>query len=307
LDPVIASAVFVLGLVFGSFLNVCIYRLPRGLSVVAPRSACPNCGKPIPFYDNIPVLSWILLGARCRECKARITARYVAVELLTGALFLLCYWHFGLGLAMLKCLLLAFLLLGLIFTDAETHLLPDKMTLPGLAVGLIFSLITPVNDLASLALPGVMDIPVSADISWRLFSFLDSLLGAAVGAGFLYGAGVVYLRWRGIEGMGFGDVKLMAMIGAFLGVRLTIVTIFAASMAGSIFGLWTVFAVWIKRVQRRKHVFHESGAAARKNAWASALVALRRHQMPFGVFLGSMGLVAFFFGQQFLHWYWRLL
>jgi leader peptidase (prepilin peptidase)/N-methyltransferase len=307
LDPVIASAVFVLGLVFGSFLNVCIYRLPRGLSVVAPRSACPNCGKPIPFYDNIPVLSWILLGARCRECKARITARYAAVELLTGALFLLCYWHFGLGLAMLKCLLLAFLLLGLIFTDAETHLLPDKMTLPGLAVGLIFSLITPVNDLASLALPGVMDIPVSADITWRLFSFLDSLLGAAVGAGFLYGAGVVYLRWRGIEGMGFGDVKLMAMIGAFLGVRLTIVTIFAASMAGSIFGLWTVFAVWIKRVQRRKHVFHESGAAARRNAWASALVALRRHQMPFGVFLGSMGLVAFFFGQQFLHWYRRLL
>ena len=296
-----------LGLVFGSFLNVCIYRLPRGLSVVAPRSACPNCGKSIPFCDNIPVLSWILLGARCHQCKARITARYAAVELLTGLLFLLCYRHFGLSLAMLKCATLAFLLLGLIFTDAETHLLPDKMTLPGLALGLIFSLIIPVNDLASQLLPGVIDIPVSADISWRLFSFIDSLLGAAVGAGFLYGAGVMYLRWRGVEGMGFGDVKLMAMIGAFLGLRLTIVTIFAASLAGSIFGLWTVFAVWIKRVQRRKHVFHESGAAARRNAWASALVALRRHQMPFGVFLGSMGLVAFFFGRQFLHWYWRLL
>jgi len=307
LDPVIASGVFVLGLVFGSFLNVCIYRLPRGLSVVAPRSACPNCGKSIAFYDNIPVLSWILLGARCRECKARITARYAVVELLTGALFLLCYWHFGLSLSMLKCSVLAFLLLGLIFTDAETHLLPDKMTLPGFALGLIFSLIIPVNDLASLVLPGVIDIPVSADVSWRLFSFMDSLLGAAVGAGFLYGAGVIYLRWRGIEGMGFGDVKLMAMIGSFLGLRLTILTIFAASMAGSVFGLWTVFAVWTKRVQRRKHVFHESGAAARKNAWASAVVALRRHQMPFGVFLGSMGLVAFFFGQQFLHWYWRLL
>jgi len=307
LDPVIASGVFVLGLVFGSFLNVCIYRLPRGLSVVAPRSACPNCGKSIAFYDNIPVLSWILLGARCRECKARITARYAVVELLTGALFLLCYWHFGLSLSMLKCSVLAFLLLGLIFTDAETHLLPDKMTLPGFALGLIFSLIIPVNDLASLVLPGVIDIPVSADVSWRLFSFMDSLLGAAVGAGFLYGAGVIYLRWRGIEGMGFGDVKLMAMIGSFLGLRLTILTIFAASMAGSAFGLWTVFAVWTKRVQRRKHVFHESGAAARKNAWASAVVALRRHQMPFGVFLGSMGLVAFFFGQQFLHWYWRLL
>ena len=107
--------------------------------------------------------------------------------------------------------------------------------------------------------------------------------------------------------MGFGDVKLMAMMGSFLGLRLTIVTIFAASIAGSFFGLSTVFAVWIKRTQRRRHVFHESGVAARRHAWASALVALRRHQMPFGVFLGGMGLVAFFLGGPFLKWYWGLL
>jgi len=107
--------------------------------------------------------------------------------------------------------------------------------------------------------------------------------------------------------MGFGDVKLMAMMGSFLGLRLTILTMAAASIAGSFFGLWTVFAVWIKRTQRRKSVFHETGATARRNAWASALIALRRHQMPFGVFLGSMGLVAFFFGQQFLRWYMRLM
>jgi leader peptidase (prepilin peptidase)/N-methyltransferase len=138
-----------------------------------------------------------------------------------------------------------------------------------------------------------------------MFSLADSALGAIVGASFLYGVGVIYLRWRGVEGMGFGDVKLMAMIGAFVGLRITILTMLAGSIAGSFFGLWTVFAVWIKRLQRRKHVFGESGAAARRNAWASAQVALRRHQMPFGVFLGSMGLVAFFFGQQFLHWYWR--
>ena len=307
MDPIIASGVFAFGLIFGSFLNVCIYRLPRGLSVVSPRSACPNCGKPVASYDNIPVLSWIILGARCRNCKAHISARYAAVELLTAGLFLLCYSHFGLSLAMLKCTVLAFLLLGLIFTDAETHLLPDKMTLPGLGLGLIFSLLVPVNDLASLVLPGIINMPLSSDLSWRLFSLFDSLLGAAVGAGFLYGAGIIYLRWRGVEGMGFGDVKLMGMMGSFLGLRLTILTIFSASMAGSIFGLWTVFAVWIKRVQRRRHVFHESGSAARRNAWASAVVALRRHQMPFGVFLGSMGLVAFLFGQQFLHWYWRLL
>jgi len=304
-DPVIASGVFVLGLAFGSFLNVCIYRLPRGLSVVHPRSACPHCEKPIRFYDNVPVLSWIILRGRCRQCKGPITARYAVIELLTGSLFLLCYWHFGLTLAMLKCAIFGFLLLGLIFTDAETHLLPDKMTLTGLAIGLIFSLFVPVNDLASLILPGVLQFPVSSELSWRLFSLVDAVLGAAVGASFLYGVGAIYLRARGVEGMGFGDVKLMAMIGSFVGFRLTILTIFAASIAGSLFGLWTVLAVWIKRTQRRRHVFHESGPAARKRAWGSAVVALRRHQMPFGVFLGSMGLVAFFYGQQFLHWYWR--
>jgi len=305
-DPFIASVIFVFGLVFGSFLNVCIYRLPRGLSVVSPGSACPNCGNHIRPYDNIPVFSWLLLGGKCRNCKTKITGRYAAVELITASVFVACYAHFGLSPATLKCSVLGFLLIGLIFTDAETHLLPDKMTLPGLALGLAFSLFVPVNDLASMILPAVFQIPVSSDFSWRLFSFADALLGAAIGASFLYGAGAIYLRWRGVEGMGFGDVKLMAMIGSFVGLRLTILTILASSIAGSFFGLWTVFVVWIKRTQRRKQVFRESGPAARRNAWASAQIALRRHQMPFGVFLGSMGLVAFFFGQQFLRWYWRL-
>src|SRR5207244_6733558 len=213
---------FALGLAFGSFLNVCIYRMPRGLSVVQPGSACPKCGKAIRFYDNVPVLSWVLLRGRCRNCSARITPRYAVVELLTGGLFLLCYWHFGLTLAMLKCAVFGFLLLGLIFTDAETHLLPNKLTLTGLAMGLILSLFVPVNDLLSLMLPGVVQLPVSSDVSWRLFSLLDSGLGALVGASFLYGAGAIYLRARGVEGMGFGDVKLMAMIGSFVGFRLTI-------------------------------------------------------------------------------------
>ena len=307
MDPVIAGGMFALGLVFGSFLNVCIYRMPLGLSVVRPGSACPHCGKAIRFYDNVPVLSWLILGGKCRACKAKITPRYVVVELITGFLFLLCYRHFGLTLGTLKCSVFAFLLLGLIFNDAETHLLPDKLTLTGLAAGVIFSLFVPVNDLLSAVLPGVFQLPVSSDVSWRLFSLMDSLLGAAIGASFLYGAGAIYLRWRGVEGMGFGDVKLMAMMGSFLGLRLTILTIFAASIAGSFFGLATVFVVWLKRTQRRRHVFHESGAAARRNAWASAMVALRRHQMPFGVFLGSMGLVAFLLGGPFLRWYWGLL
>lgn len=295
------------GLLFGSFLNVCIYRLPRGLSVVWPGSACPNCEKPIAFYDNVPVFSWLILGGRCRNCKQKITPRYLMVELINGLLFLGCYWHFGLTLATLKCAVFGFLLLGLIFTDAETHLLPDKMTLPGLALGLIFSFVVPVNDLLSMLLPGVIELPVSSDLSWRLLSFMDAALGALVGASFLYGIGAAYFRWRGVEGMGFGDVKLMAMMGAFLGLRLTIFTMMTASLAGSAYGLWTVLAVWVKRTQRRKRKFHEPAAAARKNAWGSALVALRRHQMPFGVFLGSMGLLAFFFGQQFIGWYWRKL
>jgi leader peptidase (prepilin peptidase) / N-methyltransferase len=306
-DPLVASMAFALGLIFGSFLNVCIYRLPRGLSVVLPGSACPHCGKPVSFYDNIPILSWIILRGHCRQCRGRITVRYAIVELLTALLFFSCYVKLGITLAALKCVVFGFLLQGLIFTDAETHLLPDKMTLTGLAVGLIFSILVPVNDLASQLLPGVVQIPLSSALSWRFFSWIDSVLGATIGASFLYGVGAIYLRARGVEGMGFGDVKLMAMIGSFVGLRLTILTIFAASIAGSLFGLWTVLAVWIKRTQRRKHVFHESGSAARRRAWGSAVVALRRHQMPFGVFLGSMGLVAFFFGQQFLRWYWRLL
>jgi leader peptidase (prepilin peptidase) / N-methyltransferase len=307
LDPVLALAIFVLGLAFGSFLNVCIYRLPLGLSVVRPGSACPNCHEPIRFYENIPVVSWLILLGHCHHCKARISVRYLAVELLTGALFFTCFLHFGLTLAALKYCIFGFLLLGLIFTDAETHLLPDKLTLPGIVLGFLFSLIVPVNDLASQLLPGLISLPVSSDLSWHLLSLIDSLLGAAVGASFIYGAGAIYLQARGVEGMGFGDVKLMAMIGAFLGVKLTIFTLFAASIAGSLVGLSTVLAVWVKRTRRRVARHHESPRDARRHAWESAAIALRRHQMPFGVFLGSMALVAFLFGDSFLHWYWGLL
>ena len=127
MDPVLASAIFVLGLAFGSFLNVCICRLPLGLSVVTPRSACPKCKQPIALYDNMPVLSWMILRGRCRHCKAPISPRYWMIELLTGVLFLACYWYFGLTLSTLKYCAFGFLLLGLIFTDAETKLLPKKL------------------------------------------------------------------------------------------------------------------------------------------------------------------------------------
>ena len=231
----------------------------------------------------------------------------MVVELLTGAVFLGCYLYFGLTLATLKYCIFGFLLLGLIFTDAETQLLPDKLTLPGLAVGLVFSLLVPVNDLASQLLPGMVSMPVSSDVSWHFLSLIDALLGAALGASFLYGAGAIYLRARGVEGMGFGDVKLMAMVGAFLGMKLTMFTIFTASIAGSLFGLSTVLIVWLKRTRRRIKRFHEPAGEARRRAWQSAAIALRRHQMPFGVFLGGMAMIAFFFGNRFLQWYWGLM
>ena len=306
MDPVFALLIFALGLAFGSFLNVCIYRLPKGLSVVSPRSSCPNCKNLISFYDNVPVVSWLVLRGRCRHCQARISPRYLVVEVLTGLLFLFCYAHFGLTLATLKCCTFGFLLLGLIFTDAETQLLPDKLTLPGLALGLLFSVVIPVNDLVSQLLPGLTPL-VSSSAPWRLLSLLDSVAGAVVGASFIYGAGAIYLRARGVEGMGLGDVKLMAMVGSFLGVRLTIVTIFAASLAGSLFGVWTLFSVWIKRTQRRMSRHHEPAREARRRAWESAAIALRHLPMPFGVFLGGMAMVAFFYGNRFLRWYWRWL
>ena len=304
MDPFYAFAIFLLGLAFGSFLNVCIYRMPLELSVVTPRSACPRCKRPIAFYDNMPVVSWLLLRGRCRHCKTNISPRYLIVELLTGALFLGCYAYAGLTLTTLKYCVFAFLLLGLIFTDAETKLLPDKLTLPGLALGLLFSLLVPVYDVASQFLPGIVSLPFSADIAARLLSLLDSLLGAALGASFIYGAGAVYLRWRGAEGMGFGDVKLMAMVGAFLGMKLTIFTIFAASLAGSLFGLTTVLVVWIKRTHRFQRRL-ENLQAARRRGWQSAQMVYRHYQMPFGVFLGSMALLALFVGNQFLRWYGR--
>ena len=318
MEPFLAPAIFVVGLCFGSFLNVCIYRLPRGKSVVTPRSACPHCGDLIPLYHNVPVLSWLILRGKCRSCKKPISPRYLLIELLTGLLFLGCYAHLGLTFGMLKCTVLGYLLLGLIFTDVETKLLPDALTLPGLALGILFSLVVPVNDLASRIMPGMVSPAMRSEISWRLWSLSDSLLGAAVGASFLYGAAAIYLRARGVEGMGFGDVKLMALIGAFLGTKLTVLTIFAASLTGSIFGLSMVLAVWVKRLRRFEArgtplgipsgiSSRISSKEARRRAWQSARMVLRFYEMPFGVFLGSMAILSFLFGNRLLHWYWRAL
>src|ERR671931_477054 len=302
-DPLFAVAFFIYGLVLGSFLNVCIYRLPRGMSVVRPGSACTTCGARIAWYDNVPVVSWLVLRGCCRACRTRISPRYLVVEVTTGLLSVACYAAFDWTVVTFKFCAFAFLLLGLIVTDAEHRLLPDALTLPGLAIGLWSSLLVPVQDLGSRLLAAWVSLPVSSDVSWRLLSLADSGLGAAVGASFIYGAGEIYRRARGVEGMGFGDVKLMGMVGSFLGVKLTILTIFTASLVGSIFGLSAVLAVWLKRMRRRIVRLHEPAAAARKRAWKSAMMVYRYYEMPFGVFLGSMALLAAFFGNTVIRWY----
>ena len=301
----ISAGVFLAGLAFGSFLNVCIYRLPRGLSVVRPRSACPQCKTPISALENIPLLSWLWLRGRCRHCRAAISFRYPAVELLTGVLFLACFWQFGFSVETLKFCTFSFLLLGLIFTDAEHKLLPDALTLTGVLLGLGFSWFVPVDNFASSLLPDRLWAPLAR--SWELQSLVDSAIGALVGASFLYGVALAYLRFRGIEGMGMGDVKLMAMIGAFLGTRLTILTLFLATLTASLVGVSTILAVWIKRTRRRMLRNRESSSDARRRAWRSAQLVFRGYELPFGSYLATMAVLALFFGERFINQYARLL
>jgi leader peptidase (prepilin peptidase) / N-methyltransferase len=279
---------------------------------------CPNCGMAITFYDNIPVLSWIILRGKCRNCGAPISPRYAIVELLTGILFVASYqvpqteWfeqsyrlfipvHNGRALApyepnalAYQLATLAFLLVGLIFTDAETKLLPDLLTKPGIAAGLAFSLVLPVEGLCTL--PHIEH--------WQVLSFINSLIGALVGSGFILSVALGYQLLRGVEGMGRGDVKLMALIGAFLGWKLTLLVLLLGSLVGSCFGLFLIIWVWFKRLARRRRSHPvESPAAARSRAWRSAKLIYRNFEIPFGVFLGTGALLAAFIGSKLLLWY----
>ena len=306
LTPFLALAVFIYGLAFGSFLNVVIYRLPRGFSVVSPRSACPGCATPIAAYDNIPVFSWLWLRGRCRKCNTSISPRYLMVELLTGLIFLAMFLEFGVSWATLKFTIFAFLLLGLIFIDAEHKLLPDKLTLPGFFIGLIFTLLVPMP--AALTLLFRIHWPESVPmfVALRLNSILEALVAAALSSGLMFAVGEIYFRLRKVEGLGFGDVKLMAMIGAFLGTKLSMFVIFAGSLLGSIFGFAVILVIWRKRTERWRTLRKLPADAARKRAWSSVPIAYQRFQIPFGVFLGSMGIAAVFIGDPLLRWYWDL-
>jgi len=297
-----AIATFLFGLAFGSFLNVVIYRVPREQSVVKPRSACPNCGTQIRAYDNIPVLSWIILRGKCRDCAHPISARYAIVELICAFLLVSAYFHAApidtpVAIWMLiKLCLFFFVLLPLIFIDYEHHLLPDVLTLPGIILGLIFSLLVPVG-----GMPGFMTRKMLA-LRWPLaaISLVDAVIGAAIGAFFIYAVGEIYFRLRHIEGMGFGDVKLMAMVGAFLGAKLALFTIFTGAVLGTIFGLIATLAVLRKRIQRRRKR-REPNAFSR--SWTSARLMLRYYEVPFGVFLGSMAILSVFAGNRMVDWY----
>jgi leader peptidase (prepilin peptidase)/N-methyltransferase len=274
----------------------------------------------IAFYDNIPVLSWLILRGRCRNCKAPISPRYAVVELLTGLFFVFAYlapqaaWFeesyrrvvessFGAvdapympnALAFQLCSL-SFFLVGLIFTDAETKLLPDLLTKPGIVVGLAFSLVAPVEGPAHFLLRSVEQ--------WRLVSLVNSIAGAVLGSAFILCVALAYEALRGVEGMGRGDVKLMALIGAFLGIKLTLLVLLMGSLIGSIFGLLLIVIVWRKRLARRRRKNKaESPSAARSRAWQSAVLIYRNFEIPFGVFLGAAALFAAFGGAVLIEWY----
>ena len=303
----LGAGFFCFGLIFGSFLNVCIYRLPRRMSVVTPRSACPECHAAIAAYDNIPVLSWLLLGGRCRHCRAAITPRYAVVELICGMLFLLSFLRGGPTAEAAKGCVLSFLLVGLTFTDAETHLLPDAMTLPGIGIAFIFSFFSPISGPAYSIFPlhYQRDLTLmELTLQLGLRSFANSVMGAVIGAGILYAIGWIYLKLRKVEGMGLGDIKLMAMVGAFLGPELTAFVLCLASLLGGAYGSFILVTVFRKRFARyRRHL----PAQATSRASHSAQIAMRCLEIPFGVFLSVVSIIAWFYGAQMLRAYTGLL
>lgn len=264
-----ALAAGLFGLLIGSFLNVCIFRLPRDLSVVRPvRSFCPGCEKTIAWYDNIPLLSYALLGGRCRFCRESIPARYPLVEAITGLLFFTVVYYRGWNLAGLKLCVFAAIMVDLIFTDMEERILPDEFTLGGAAVGLILAAFSPpASNLAVLVAPA--DWPV-----WT-HGVVEGALGAGVSAGMLWLVGAVYMRLRDREGLGLGDVKMMLTIGAFLGLPGALLTVFAGSVVGAIGG---ALFIWLAR--------RDMG-----------------YELPFGSFLGAAALFGAIFGDPILSWY----
>ncbi len=269
----------VLGAIIGSFLNVVIHRLPRDESIVFPNSRCPSCGGVIAVYDNVPVVSYLLLAGRCRSCREPISARYPAVELMTGLLFIAVAWRDGLSLALPFDFAFVSALVALIFIDAEHMILPNAITYPGMVFALIARIVIPYvvgrphfDDLGPLMQGALSGLPI-----WAA-SLVGGLLGALIGGGSLWLMGWTWEKLRGIEAMGLGDVKMMFMVGAYLGWRLTILTIFMGVLSGSIIGTFLM----LRQGKRDMQML-----------------------LPFGVFLGIGALAALLVGPHIVEWYAR--
>ncbi len=267
----------IFGAIIGSFLNVVIHRLPREESIVLPSSRCPDCGATIAFYDNVPVLSYLMLGGRCRSCKAHISARYPAVEALTAFLWVAVVCRDGLTFALPFDLVFVTAITALIFIDAEHMILPNAITYPGIAFSLI----------ARVALPYLMGRPYFDDLDMLLngvlagmplwaASLVGALIGALVGGGSLWLMGWAWEKLRGVEAMGLGDVKMMFMVGAYLGWRLTILNIFFGVLSGSLIGI----ALMLRQGKRNMQML-----------------------LPFGVFLGIGAIAALLVGSHIVEWY----
>jgi len=256
IDAIVA---LLFGLLIGSFLNVCIHRWPRGRSVVRPRSHCVRCRKIIAWYDNIPVISYLLLRGRCRYCGRRISPRYPTVELLTGFVFFYFVRAMGPTAAAAKMCILAAILIALVFSDLEKRILPDELTLGGTLVGLAFAAFVPLQDEAAQGIFWLMGLGVTG----RPASLLTAAVSAFLPALFLWGGGWLYEKIRHREGLGLGDVKLMVLVGAFLGLLPTLEALLLGSLAGSVIGL---LYIWITK----------------KDA--------ATYQLPFGTFLGFAAL-----------------
>ena len=267
----------ILGAIIGSFLNVVIHRVPLEESIVFPNSRCPQCAAVIAFYDNVPVLSYVLLGGRCRGCKTRISPRYPAVELLTVLLFIVVMWHTGVTVALPFDLVFVSALVALIFIDAEHMILPNVITYPGIVFAVFARLAIPLIS----GQPNFDDLPLLMSgvfAGWPVWaaSLGGAAIGALIGGGSLWLMGWTWEKLRGIEAMGLGDVKMMFMVGAYLGWRLTILTIFLGVFSGSVIGVTLMMA------QGRRDL---------------------KMYLPFGIFLGIGAILALLFGHQIVEWY----
>ena len=261
-----------LGLKIGSFLNVCIVRIPRRQSIVSPRSSCTHCGRALKPYDNIPLISFLLLRGKCRFCKGTISWQYPLVEALTTALFWGALVNYGLQWKTAVLLVFFSALIVLVFIDLNHRLLPDVITLPGIALGIVLSPWVGVEDDLGTALLQLTGLP---DSGGRWGWLMSSVLGALVCGGFLRLVGAVYFKLKKVEGLGGGDPKLMGMVGAFLGVKLGLLTIMLGSVLGALIGMAYI------RMAGKDY----------------------RYPLPFGSFLGIAAIAAALWGEQLLSWY----